>query len=374
LSPMKMVQRIGDVAFLRPQAELAAAVSSDAIWACTTCRACQEICPAEIEHVEKIVALRRNLVLMEGAFAGEEVERAARSTEMSGNPLGMPGNARADWADELDVPVVPAGEPLDLLYFAGCYASFDPRNQRVAKAFMTICEAAGVRIGVLGGREKCCGEPMRKLGNEYLYQMLAAENVAAIEQSGAPRVVVTCPHCFATLDRDYRELGLTVEVEHHATFIRRLLETGQLDVTPSPLSATYHDSCYLGRYMDVYGEPREVLSAVGVDVSEMSMHGRESFCCGGGGGRVLTDERLGTRISHARVAQAQETGAASLVSNCPFCLTMFEDAISSLDCGESLQARDLAEIVAQRLEAPPATPADVGAVSPAAREPHDNAM
>ncbi|MEZ5126656.1 MAG: heterodisulfide reductase-related iron-sulfur binding cluster [Thermoleophilia bacterium] len=352
LSPMKLVQAIGDVAVAGPQAELAQAISADAVWACTTCRACEEICPAEIEHVEKVVALRRNLVLMEGAFAGEEVERAARSTEMSGNPLGLPGNRRSDWAAGLDVSLVSDGEPFDVLYFAGCYASFDPRNQRVARAFVTICRAAGVRVGVLGGEERCCGEPMRKLGNEYLYQMLATENVASIARSGATRVVVTCPHCYATLDRDYRELGLRVDVEHHATFIRRLLASGELQLAPAPLSATYHDSCYLGRTMDVFDAPREVISAAGIRIAEMPRHGRESFCCGGGGGRVLADERLGTRISHARVAEAQATGATALVSNCPFCLTMFEDAAGSLDLARTLRPRDLAEVVAERLTSP----------------------
>jgi Fe-S oxidoreductase/nitrate reductase gamma subunit len=353
LSPMTLVQEIGAVAFRDSAEELVQAISADAIWACTTCRACQEICPAEIEHVDKIIELRRNLVLMEGAFPGAEVESAARSTEMSGNPLGLTGSARADWAEDLSLPIVPCDDPIEVLYFVGCYASFDPRNQKVARAFVEICHAAGVRVGILGKREKCCGEPMRKLGNEYLYRMMAADNIAAIAGSGATRVVATCPHCFNTLKRDYRELGLEVTVEHHTTFIGGLIESGRLAVSPAPLQCTYHDSCYLGRYMDLYAEPRAVLAAIGASVTEMVKHREESFCCGGGGGRVLADERLGTRISAARVLQARETQAPWLVSNCPFCLTMFEDAIGAADCGETLRARDLAEVVLERLAARP---------------------
>lgn len=353
LSPMTMVQDIGALAFKDPQRGLVDAITTDAVWACTTCRACQEICPAEIEHVDKIVEMRRNLVLMEGAFPGEEVESAARSTEMSGNPLGLSGSGRAEWAKDLELPIAGAGESVEVVYFVGCYASFDPRNQKVARAFVDICRAAGVRVGILGTSEKCCGEPLRKLGNEYLYQMLAAENIAAIAASGAAQVVTTCPHCFNTLARDYRELGLDVAVQHHTTFIKRLLDSGRLPVTPAPDSCTYHDSCYLGRYMDIYEEPRAVLGAIGMTVAEMERHGSESFCCGGGGGRVLADERLGTRISDSRLGHALATDKNLLVANCPFCLTMFEDAVSAADCSDKLRVRDLAEAVAERLDGRP---------------------
>lgn len=349
LSPMTLVQEIGRVAFTDPTNGLVEAVSTDAIWACTTCRACQEICPAEIEHVNKVIELRRNLVLMEGSFPDDGVESAARSVEMSGNPFGVGNAGRGHWAEDNDVPIIADGGPMDVLYFAGCYASFDPRNQKVASAFTKVCRAAGVRVGVLGKAEKCCGEPMRKLGNEYLYQMLAEENIAAISGSGAEKVVVTCPHCFNTLTRDYRELGLQVVVEHHTTFIDGLIRTGRLPLAPGKFSCTYHDSCYMGRYMDIYAEPRHVLAAVGANVTEMRKHAGESYCCGGGGGRVLADERLGTRISASRIEQAQETQAPLLVSNCPFCLAMFEDAIGEIESRETLRVQDLAEVVAERL-------------------------
>jgi len=352
LSPMRVVQQIGEVAFSGSDESLAEAIGTDAIWSCTTCRACEEICPAEIEHVQKIVEMRRNLVLMEGSFPAAEVESAARSVEMSGNPLGVGGASRADWAEGLDVAVLPTDQAIDVLYFAGCYASLDPRNQKVARAFVDVCASAGLRVGILGRGEKCCGEPMRRLGNEYVYQMLAEENVAALSASGASSIVTTCPHCFSTLSRDYRELGLELPVEHHSTFLLRHIDSGELLLDPEPFDCTYHDSCYMGRYMGIFDEPREVLAHAGGTIVEMPKNRLESFCCGGGGGRVLADEGIGTRISASRARQVVATQASSLVSNCPFCLTMFDDALKSLEGDEALQVQDLVEVVAQRLRAP----------------------
>ncbi len=350
LSPMEVVLRIGETAFADPGADLAPRVTEDALWACTTCRACQEICPTNVEHVNKIIELRRNLTLMEGAFAGDEVRTATEGVEVNGNPFGLAYASRAGWAEGLDVQVADGTADVDVLYFVGCYASFDRRNQAVARSLVEICAAAGIRLGILGKDEKCCGEPVRKLGNEYLYQMTAAENVAAIDASGARRIVTTCPHCYNTLVRDYRDLGLTVPVEHSATFVERLLRRDRLRLEPTPFEATYHDSCYLGRYAGIFAEPRAVLTAVGGKVTEMERRGRESFCCGGGGGRILADEKLGTRISEERVKMASATGAPLLVSSCPFCLTMFEDGIKATGREEELRARDLAELVAERLE------------------------
>jgi len=349
LSPMTLVQQVGEVAHHGADGDLIDTVTRDVLWACTTCRACQEICPAEIEHVAKIVEMRRDLVLMEGEFSGEEVQAAVNSTEMSGNPLSQSGSGRDAWAKGLDLVTLPFDEAVDLLYFVGCYAAFDPRNQKVARAFAALCAAAGLRVGILGTDEKCCGEPMRKLGNEYLYQMLAAENVETIGSCGAPRVVTACPHCFNTLSRDYRELGLELPVEHATTFLLDLLRAGKLPLEPRPFAATYHDSCYLARYKDLLEEPRALLAAAGGTVREMPRHSMDGFCCGGGGGRVLADERLGTRICVARVEEAQATGQPLLVSSCPFCLTMFEDGIGTAGCEESLQAKDLTEVLAERL-------------------------
>ncbi|MDW7646117.1 MAG: heterodisulfide reductase-related iron-sulfur binding cluster [Desulfuromonadales bacterium] len=347
LSPMKLIQQLGETA---PGTPLVDTVGEEAIWACTTCRACQDICPANNEHVNKILELRRNLTLMEGAFPGDEVRTAISNLEVNGNPFGMAFAGRGDWAEGLDLARVTAGEEADILYFAGCYASFDQRNREVARNFVRICQAAGVRVGILGKDEKCCGEPARKLGNEYLYQMLAQENVETLQTSGVARIVTTCPHCFNTLSRDYRDLGLEVEVEHYSTYIHRLLQEGRLALTPGEeLACTYHDSCYLGRYQDIVSEPREVLKAAGWQVTAMAQAGLDSFCCSAGGGRILAEEKLGSRINVERVRQAAATEAPILVSNCPFCLTMFEDGIKTSDCEDRLKVRDLAEIVVERI-------------------------
>ncbi len=349
LSPMKVVKQIGEVAFTKPQAGLIETVGQDALWACTTCRACQEICPANIEHVTKILEMRRNLSLMEGAFPGDEVRIASENIEVNGNPFGLAFAARGDWAEGLAVNVMERNSEADILYFPGCYASFDKRNREIARSFVQICNAAGVKAGILGKEEKCCGEPVRKLGNEYLYQTTAAANIEAIKRYGVRKIVTTCPHCFNTLRGDYRDLGLTIDVEHAATFIKGLIDQGRLRLKPGSFEFTYHDSCYLGRYRDIIDEPRAVLKAAGGRLREMEKSKYESFCCGGGGGRVLAEEKLGTRINEERTRMAQATGAPLLVSNCPFCLTMFEDGIKTGGSEGKLKALDLTEIIAARI-------------------------
>jgi Fe-S oxidoreductase len=352
LSPMKIVKQIGEMAEGDPSGNLIETVSQDALWSCTTCRACQDICPANIEHVNKILEMRRNLTLMEGAFPGDEVRTAVSNIEVNGNPFGLAYAARGEWADGLAINTMESGEEVDILYFVGCYASFDRRNQQVAKNFLTICNAAGIRVGILGKEEKCCGEPLRKLGNEYLYQMTATENIELIKAYGVKRIVTTCPHCFNTLARDYKDLGLDVPVEHYSTFVSALISDERLKLKPEPepFNFTYHDSCYLGRYMDIIDQPRSILKAAGGRITEMDKSGYDSFCCSAGGGRILAEEKLGSKISEARVKMAQDTGAPLLVSNCPFCLTMFEDGIKTGGAEGQLQVRDLAEIVAERLE------------------------
>ena len=352
LSPMKVVNQIGEVAFTDPEANLIDTVSRDALWSCTTCRACQEICPATVEHVNKIVAMRRNMVLMEGEFPGEEVMGAIDQVEVNGNPLGMGYAARADWAEGLPVVSLAEDADVDILYFAGCYGSFDKRNIKVARSFIQLCAAAGIKVGILGKEERCCGEPVRKLGNEYLYQTLATGNIELIQGYGVKKVVTTCPHCFNTLAKDYRQLGFAVETEHYSTFLNRLVAEGRLRLRAEEFDCTYHDSCYLGRHNDLYRDPRALLSAAGGRLSEMERSQAESFCCGAGGGRILAEEKLGSRISETRVRMAAGTGADILVSNCPFCLTMFEDGIKGAGFEETLVPRDLAEILVERLEAP----------------------
>ncbi|MBI1920037.1 MAG: 4Fe-4S dicluster domain-containing protein [Geobacter sp.] len=349
LSPMKVVKQVGEAACTAPDAPLVETVTADALWSCTTCRACQDICPAEVEHVNKILEMRRNLSLMEGEFPGDEVRTAVSNVEVNGNPFGLAYAGRGEWADGLPVARISEGEEADILYFAGCYASFDKRNREVARSFVKICAAAGVRVGILGKDEKCCGEPVRKLGNEYLYQMVARENIETMEASGARKVVTTCPHCFNTLSRDYRDLGFALQIEHYSTFIHGLVESGRLALAPDAFTFTYHDSCYLGRYKDIFAEPRAVLAAAGGGLREMERCGADSFCCGAGGGRILAEEKIGTKISESRVRMAGETGAPLLVANCPFCLTMFEDGIKTGGFEGSIRVRDLAEIVVERL-------------------------
>jgi len=349
LSPMKLIKQIGEVAETNPDASLLETVGNDAIWACTTCYACQDICPSNIEHVNKILDLRRNLILMEGAFPGDEVRTAVKNIEVNSNPFGMAFASRGDWVEGLPVTSMESGTEVDILYFVGCYASFDKRNQEIAKSFIRICVASGVRVGILGKEERCCGEPVRKLGNEYLYQIQAAENIKRIKDYGVRKIVTTCPHCFNTLVRDYRDLGLDLPVEHYTTFVAGLLKDQRLMLSPAGFDYTYHDSCYLGRYMDIIDEPRKVLQSAGGRIKEMSKAGYDSFCCGAGGGRILAEEKLGHRINVARVQMAKESGAKLLVSSCPFCLTMFEDGIKTGGVEDELEVKDLAEIVASRI-------------------------
>lgn len=350
LSPMKLINQIGEIAFNDPKADLVGTVGKDVLWSCTTCRACQEICPASIEHVNKIVDMRRSMVLMEGEFPGEEVMAAMEQTEVNGNPLGIGYASRGDWAAELDVPLVSESSDVDILYFVGCYASFDKRNIAVATSFVRLCRAAGVTVGILGKEEKCCGEPMRKMGNEYLYQTLAMENIELIHASGIKKIVTSCPHCFNTLEKDYRDLGLEPEVESYTVFLSGLIASGKLKLNSAPMSCTYHDSCYLGRHNDIYEAPRELIRAVGGQVVEMDKNREEAFCCSAGGGRILAEERIGERINVRRVRMAADTGAEVLLSNCPFCLTMFEDGVKGADVEESLKPKDIAEIMVDRLE------------------------
>ena len=347
---MKLVNQIGEVAFDNPEANLVEACDKDAIWSCTTCRACQEICPASIEHVNKIVDMRRNMVLMEGEFPGEEVMAAMEQTEVNGNPLGLGYASRGDWIEEMGIKPLSEDPDVDILYFVGCYASFDKRNIEIAKSFVKLCQAAGVKVGILGKEEKCCGEPMRKMGNEYLYQSLALENVELIKSYGVKKVVTSCPHCFNTLAKDYRDFDFDVEVESYTVFLEDLLKSGKLKLNATGLSCTYHDSCYLGRHNDIYDAPRALIKAAGGEIVEMDKNRAEAFCCSAGGGRIMAEEKLGDRINVKRVEMAVATGAPTLLANCPFCLTMFEDGIKGANVEDKLNTKDVAEVLAERLE------------------------
>jgi Fe-S oxidoreductase/nitrate reductase gamma subunit len=349
LSPMKLINQMGDAAFTDPDRNLIELLSKDVLWSCTTCRACQEICPAGIEHVSKIVDLRRSMVLMEGEFPGEEVMTAMEATEVNGNPLGIGYAERGEWARELGIKTLSEDSDVDILYFVGCYGSFDKRNIAVAKSFIKLCQAAGVKVGILGKEEKCCGEPMRKMGNEYLYQSLAMENVETINGYGVSKIVTSCPHCYNTLEKDYRDMGFEVEVQTYTLFLLDLVTSGKLKINSSGLNCTYHDSCYLGRHNDIYEAPRQLIEAAGGTIVEMDRNRSEAFCCSAGGGRILAEEKMGERINVRRVKMAVDTGADTLLSNCPFCLTMFEDGVKGAEADEILKPMDIAEVLAARM-------------------------
>lgn len=349
LSPMNVINQLGEIACKNPSSNLIETVTKDALWSCTTCRACQEICPAAIEHVNKIVEMRRNLVLMEGEFPGEEVMVAMDNTEVNGNPFGMAFAARGDWSEGLPVKIMSEDSDVDILYFVGCYASFDKRNIKVARSFIQLCDKAGIKVGILGKEEKCCGEPMRKIGNEYLYQSLASENIETIKKYGVKKIVTACPHCFNTLSKDYKDLGFTLETEHYTVYLNRLVKAGKLKFSNDSFECSYHDSCYIGRYNDIYAEPRNLILAAGGTILEMSKNNAESFCCGAGGGRIMAEEKLGSRISGTRAIMAAETGSKMLLSNCPFCLTMFEDGIKGADLEGKIVPNDIAEILLEHV-------------------------
>jgi Fe-S oxidoreductase len=348
------------------------AVTDDVVWDCVTCGACVEACPVLIEHVDKIVGLRRNLVLEESRFPSE-LTNAFRSMENQGNPWGQPNSARLDWTRplEFEVPTVASmaaegrlGE-LDVLYWVGCAAAFDTRNQKVARAVATCLHAAGVRFAVLGQEESCTGDPARRMGNDYVFQMLATGNVETLDRYGmGERTIVTaCPHCFNTLGNEYGQLGGTYKVVHHSTFLAGLVSSGRLATVPEvagsstgdhrPGSVTVHDSCYLARYNNVIAAPRDVLGAAGVSITEMEKSGKNTFCCGAGGGRMWMEETRGTRINEERTRQVLATGAATVATSCPFCMVMMSDGLAAADGGNAVTAMDISEVLAARIASVP---------------------
>jgi len=346
------------------------AISEEAVWDCVTCGACVEACPVLIEHVDKIVGIRRNLVLEESRFP-PELAPAFRAMESAQNPWGQPRSTRLDWTKGLpfDVPtaasVAAAGEldRLDVLYWVGCAAAFDERNRRVARAFATCLHAAGVRFAVLGQEEACTGDPARRMGNEYVFQLLAAQNIETLRRYGPPRIVTACPHCFNTIASEYPQLGGAFEVIHHSAFLAGLLDDGRLAALagpegPTARRITFHDACYLARYNGVVRAPRDVLGAVpGLELAEMALRGRQSFCCGAGGGRMWMEESRGTRISAERARQALATGADAVAVGCPFCMTMLGDGLAADPGNEAgVTTLDLAEILAPVAVAGPGAP------------------
>ncbi len=327
-------------------------VQEDTLWACTTCRNCMEHCPVYVEHVDKIIDLRRYQVLMESKFP-EELMEAFRGLEKNSNPWGLGFDARVDWVEELDVPILSEmqGEEIDYLFFVGCIRSYDDRNKKVSKAMARILNHLGIKFAILGMEEGCCGDPARRVGNEYLYQTLAQTNIETFNRYKISKILTTCPHCYNTIKNEYPQLGFSCDVKHHAEFLSELIGSGHLKPDHAiPKKLTYHDPCYLGRYNGIYKAPREVLHAIpSLDIREMKRSGKESFCCGAGGGWMWMDEKIGKRINIQRLEDALAIDPDWITTACPFCITMFDDAIKSKDKEESLQIWDIAEIVEQAL-------------------------
>jgi Fe-S oxidoreductase len=327
------------------------AVSEEALFSCTTCRACEQACPVFIEYVQEIVDMRRHLVQVEGRFP-EEVQRAFTNMENNSNPWGMGFATRGDWAKEFDVKLMSEdpGE-LDLLFWVGCAGSFDDRNKQVSAALVKILKAAGLKFAILGQEEGCTGDSARRIGNEYLYQVLAAQNVEVLNGYNVKKIVTACPHCFNTIKNEYHQFGGEYEVLHHSELIAQLLEENKIKLEKvDPVLGTFHDSCYLGRYNDIYEQPRKVLKASGMKLLEMTLSREKGRCCGAGGGRMWMDEH-GTKVNDMRLDDALELPEQPKViaSSCPFCLTMMSDAVGGKDMAKQIQTRDIAEIVADAL-------------------------
>jgi Fe-S oxidoreductase len=328
-------------------------IAEEEIWACTTCYSCQEQCPVQNEHVNKIIDLRRHLVLDRADFP-QEAQLACRNVEKNGNPWGLGASAMPNWAGE-GVAIAGQGELGDYLYWVGCAGTYDDRNVKVTRAVMTLLRAAGVSFSVLRDGAQCCGDPMRRMGNEYLFQMLAQANVKTLNSLGVTKIVTHCPHCLNTLRHEYPVFGGHYEVVHHTEVLAELLAAGRLQLSDGGEErVAYHDSCYLGRYQGQYEAPRQVLRAVPeLTLLEAQRNRAKSFCCGAGGGRMWMEESGGQRINGLRVRQLLETQPTIIGVNCPYCLTMMEDGLGSVDGGSKVKALDLAEILAARVQGLP---------------------
>ena len=327
------------------------AIKEDEIWSCVACGACQEECPVLIEHVPKIIDMRRSLVLEEGRFP-KEAQAALRSIETQGNPYGLPRAQRADWAQGLGVKTLAEKPDAEYLYFVGCAASYDDANRAVARAFTGLLQTAGVDFAILGSAETCNGDPARRIGNEYLYQQQAQQNIEAMNERKVRKVIATCPHCFNTIKNEFPQFGGAYEVVHHTQLLAELVAQGRLKPTrPVAGKFTYHDSCYLGRWNDIYDAPRAVVESIpGAELVEIERHHKRGFCCGAGGGRMWMEEKIGKRINHARVEQTLRTQAPRVATACPFCLTMFRDGIAAKSAGDQLQVQDLAQFLAESVD------------------------
>ncbi len=320
-------------------------IKDEVLWACNVCRACEESCPVMIEYVDKIVDMRRHLV-QEAARFPSELTRTFKGMETQSNPWGIGAEKRFDWAAGLDVPTVADKPDAEYLYYVGCAGAFDDRNKKTTQAFARVLRKAGVDFACLGPEEPCNGETARRLGNEYLYQTMAQACVDALNGQKARKIIVNCPHCFNTIRNEFPQFGGNFEVVHAAELVRTLIADGRLRVPPQFRKKTvYHDSCYYGRFNEIYDEPREVLARTGADVKEMHRHRQFGMCCGAGGGRMWIEEDPDKRVNLLRTDQALATDPEVIAVSCPFCMTMLSDGIKAKDLESKVQTLDVMEIV-----------------------------
>ena len=329
------------------QADLGLAeIELEEIWRCTTCGTCPAHCPRGVGQIDVGVSIRR-IATEYGVFPSSvrATATAGGSLRVDGNPFGEDREKRADWAKDLDVETF--SEEMEVLYFVGCYYSYDPRLKKAAAATAHILNAAGVEFGILGDKESCCGESIRKTGGEEVFKVLAKENIKAFIDSGVKKILVASPHCFDTFKNDYPEFMVNFEVVHISQYLLELINQGKLQLKGEyPKRVAYHDPCYLGRHNNIYDEPREVLSRVpGLELMELPGCRQDSLCCGGGGGGIWMETAKDERFSNLRVEQAHEAGAEVLVTSCPYCITNFEESRLTLEVDEDLQVRDLTEII-----------------------------
>jgi len=330
-------------------------VTPEEVWACTSCKACDEICPVNIEILDKILDMRRYLTLMEADFP-TELGSAYKGMENSGNPWGMSQGDRAAWTAKVDdVPIVDGSEVFDheYLYWVGCAGSFDDKNQKVTQAMAKLMQRAEIDFAILGPSENCTGDPARRSGNEYIFQMLATQNIETLNGMGVKKIITQCPHCFNTLMNEYPQLGGHYEVVHHSQFLEWLVDQGKLDLSDARLEerVVYHDSCYLGRHNDVYLAPRNVIGNLGgIEIVEASANGTKGMCCGAGGARMFMEETIGTKVNDARSEQLVDTGASRVATACPFCYIMIDDGVKGLGKEEDVQVADIAMHILEAVE------------------------
>jgi Fe-S oxidoreductase len=341
-------------------------ITSEELWSCTTCKACDEICPVNIEILDKILDMRRYLSLMESDFP-RSLGNVYQSMENSGNVYAMNQGERGDWAEQLEgVEIVDASSPFEheYLYWVGCAGSFDDRNKKTSRAVAKLLQRANIDFAILGPSELCTGDSARRSGNEYIFQMLAMQNIEALDGLGVKKIITQCPHCFNTLKNEYPQLGGTYEVVHHSEFLMELIADGRLSMAGASLSerVTYHDSCYLGRHNDVYLAPRKVIgSLAGIDIVEMPRNGTRGMCCGAGGARMWMEETIGKKVNVERAQEAIATGAERIAVACPFCYVMMDDGVKGEGKDEEVQVQDIAELLLESLEREPDLAAPVTA-------------